>query len=84
MVKIVSIPMDSDAVFHEESEYVVGFKIRVKKLGLSLLFRWKRTLCFLKKIRSAVFVFCLYLWENRVYFKKFYYQNDQRKILYKP
>ena len=39
VVKIVSIPTDSDAVFQEESEYVIGFEIRVNKLGLSFLFR---------------------------------------------
>ena len=39
------IPMNSDAAFHEESEYVVGFKIRVKKGGLSSFFR-KKSICF--------------------------------------
>ncbi len=39
VVKIVSIPIWSDTAFHEESEYVVCFKIRVKKGGLSSQFR---------------------------------------------
>ena len=81
-VKIVLIPTDSDAVFHEESEYGVGFKIRAKKLGLFSIFR-KQFIFFVQKTESAFFVFCLYLCEKKVYFKEFYYQNDQRKILYK-
>ena len=81
-VKIVLIPMGSDAVFHEESEYGVGFKIRAKKVGLSSIFR-KQFIFFVEKPESAFFVFCLYLCEKKVYFKKVYYQNDQRKSLYK-
>ena len=38
-VKIVLIPTDSDAVFHEKSEYGVDFKIRAEKVGLSSILR---------------------------------------------
>ena len=38
-VKSFLIPTDSDAVFHEESEYDIGFKIRIKKVGLSSPFQ---------------------------------------------
>ena len=82
-IKIVLIPTNSDAVFHEEPEYGVGFKIRAKKVGLSSIFR-KQFIFFVEKTESAFFVFFLYLCEKKVYFKKVYYQNDQRKILYKP
>ena len=34
---------------------------------------------FVEKTESAFFVFCLYLCEKRVYFKRVYYQNDQAK-----
>ena len=56
VVKIVLIPTDSNAVFHEESEYVVGFKIRAKKVGLSSIFR-KNCIFFVEKNESAFFVF---------------------------
>ncbi len=36
---LFSIPMDSGAVTHEESEYVIGFKIRVDKKELPSIFR---------------------------------------------
>ena len=70
-VKIVLIPTDSDAVFHEESEYGVDFKIRAKKVGLSSIFR-KQFIFFVEKTESAFFVFCLYLCEEKVCFKKVY------------
>ena len=36
---LFSIPMDSGAVTHEESEYVIGFIIRVDKKELPWIFR---------------------------------------------
>ena len=69
-VKIVLIPTDSDAVFHEESEYGVGFKIWAKKVGLSSIFR-KQFIFFVEKTESAFFVFYLYLCEKRFILKKF-------------
>jgi len=43
--------MDSDAVFHEESEYVIGFQIQATKDELSSIFRKK---CFfLKKMQKS-------------------------------
>ena len=64
-VKIVLIPTDSDAVFHEESEYGVGFKIRAKNVGLSSIFRKQFILFFVEKTESAFFVFCLYLCDKK-------------------
>jgi hypothetical protein len=43
-----TISMDSDAVFHEESEYVIGFKIRTTNNELSSIF-WKKCLLFFAK-----------------------------------
>ena len=37
--KIFSIHKDSDAVFHEESESVIGFKIRATNDTVSLVYR---------------------------------------------
>ena len=39
--KTFKIPMDSDAVFHEEAEYIIGFKITVSYDELSSIFRKK-------------------------------------------
>ncbi len=64
--------MNSDAVFHEESEYVIRFIIRVDKNALS----------FFAKKENLFIVFHLYLYENRVKLENNYYQNDQRQILY--
>ena len=38
-VKCRLIPTESDAAFHEESEYVISFKIQIKTVRLSSLFR---------------------------------------------
>jgi hypothetical protein len=46
--EILKISMDSDAVFHEESEYVIGFKIRTTNDELSSIF-WKRYFLFFGK-----------------------------------
>jgi hypothetical protein len=40
--------MESDAVFHEQSEYVIGFKIRTTNDQLSSIFR-KESFLFLQK-----------------------------------
>ena len=37
-VKYFPIPTDSDAVFNEESEYVISFEIQMKIVGFSSLF----------------------------------------------
>jgi hypothetical protein len=84
--KIFQVSMDSDAVFHEESEHLIGFKIWVTNDELSSTFRKK---CFLffaksaKKCRKVEKVFYLYLYKNRFDFGNFFYQNDQHKKLYK-
>ena len=57
LVKIVLIPTDSDAVFHEESEYVIGFKIQTNNDELSSIF-WKKYFLFFaknaKKCRKSI------------------------------
>jgi hypothetical protein len=49
--------MDSDAVFHEESEYVIGFEIRTTNDELSSIF-WKKYFLFFaknaKKCRKSI------------------------------
>jgi hypothetical protein len=49
--------MDSDAVFHEESEYVIGFKIQTTNDELSSIF-WKKYFLFFaknaKKCRKSI------------------------------
>ncbi len=45
--------MNSDAVVHEESEYLTGFKIRVTYEELSSIFRKKSSLYFTKKCKNA-------------------------------
>ncbi len=47
------ISMDSDAVFHEESEYVIGFKIRMTNDDLSSIFWKKRFLFFAKNAEKS-------------------------------
>ncbi len=76
--------MDSDAVFHEESEYVIVFKIRATNNQLSPIFRKKCYLFFAKNEKKVEKVFYLYFYKNRFALGKFYCQNDQRKNLYKP
>jgi hypothetical protein len=76
--------MDSDAVFHEESEYVIVFKIRVTNNELSPIFRKKCFLFFAKNAKKVEKVFDLYFYKDRFELGKFYCQNDQRKKLYKP
>ena len=44
--------MESDAVFHEESEYVIGFKIRTTNDQLSSIFRKESFLFFAKKFKK--------------------------------
>jgi hypothetical protein len=44
--------MDSDADFHEKSEYLIGFKIRVTNDELSSTFRKKCFLFFAKSRKS--------------------------------
>jgi len=45
----------------------------------------KNAFYFLQKMQKKVEkVFDLYFWKNRLELGKFYYQNDQRKKLYKP
>ncbi len=57
--------MDSDAVFREEYEYVIGFKIRVTNDELSSTFQKKCSLL-LQKMRKKVEKVCdLYLYKNR-------------------
>jgi hypothetical protein len=76
--------MDSDAVFHEESEYLIGFKIWATNDVLSSTFRKKCFLFFAKKCKKVEKVFDLYLYKDGFDFEKFFYQNDQHKKLYKP
>jgi hypothetical protein len=45
--------MDSDAVFHEESEYVIGFKARTTNDELSPVFRQKYILFFGKNAKKS-------------------------------
>jgi hypothetical protein len=44
--------MESDAVFYEESEYVIGFKIRTTNDQLSSIFRKESFLFFAKKCKK--------------------------------
>jgi hypothetical protein len=71
---LFSIPKDTSAVFHEESEYFIGFIIRVDKNVFSIF----------AKNENPFIVFDLYFCENTVKLEKLYHQNYQRKILYKP
>ena len=70
-VKIVLIPTDSDAVFHEESEYEVGFKIRAKKVGLSSIFREKFIFLLLKILEVHFLYFAYIFGKKRFILKKF-------------
>ena len=70
-VKIVLIPTDSDAVFHEESEYGVGFKIRAKKVGLSSIFRKQFIFFLLKKLKVRFLYFAYIFAKKRFILKKF-------------
>ena len=70
-VKIVLIPTDSDAVFHEESEYGVGFKIRAKKVGLSSIFRKQFIFLLLKKLKVHFLYFAYIFAKKRFILKKF-------------
>ena len=65
--------MDSDAVFCEESECVIGFRIRATNDELLSIFAKKMLFFFCKKAKK---VFGLYLYENRVELGQIYYQND--------
>ncbi len=73
--KICKLPMDSGAVFHKESEYVIGFRIRASNNKLSFIF-WKNR-------KKAKKLFDLFVSENRVELGQIYYQNNQREKLYK-
>ena len=75
-VKIVLIPTDSDAVFHEESEYGVGFKIRAKKLGLFSIFR-KQFIFFLFKKLKVHFLYFAYIFAK----KRFILKNFITKMI---
>jgi hypothetical protein len=75
--------MDSDAIFHGESEYVIGFKIRATYGELSSIFR-KKMLFFTKNTKKSKKYLTSIFYKNRFELEKFYYQNDQRKKLYKP
>jgi hypothetical protein len=46
--------MDSDAIFDEESEYRIGFKIRATNNAVLLIFRWKNQFFFRKKPKIDV------------------------------
>ena len=70
-VKIVLIPTDSNAVFHEESEYEVGFKIRAKKVGLSSIFRKKFIFLLLKILEVYFLYFANIFAKKRFILKKF-------------
>ena len=65
IVKIVLISTDSNAVFHEEFEYVVGFKIWAKKVTLSSIFHKK---CFFFCWKKWKCIFLYFICENKVYF----------------
>ncbi len=54
------ISMYSDAVFHEESEYVIGFKIQTINDELSSIFWKKCLLYFAKNAKKLDKVFDLY------------------------
>ena len=67
-MKILLISTDSDAVFHEESEYAIGLMIRVTNDDISSSFRYYSDFSFCKKDKNAVKVFRLYLNENTIKF----------------
>jgi hypothetical protein len=79
--------MDSDVVFHEQSEYLIGFRIWVTNDELSSAFRKKCFLFFAKSAKSAEkskkYFTCISIKIGSIS-ESFYYQNDQHKKLYKP
>ncbi len=73
-----------DAVFHEESESVIAFKIRAINDELSSFFLINCRFSFCTKMhKMAEIVFDLYLHEDNVKTQIFFNQNDQQKKLYK-
>ncbi len=51
-----------DAVFHEESEYVIGFKIRVTYKELSSIFQRKCSLVFAKNAKMPKkYLTCIFI-----------------------
>jgi hypothetical protein len=54
--------MDFDVVFHEESEYVIGFQIRGTNDELSTIFR-KHAFLFLQKMqkKSKKYLTCIFM-----------------------
>ena len=83
-VKIVLIPMDSDAVFHEESEYGVGFKIRAKRVGLSSIFRKQFIFFLLKKLKVHFLYFAYIFAKKRFILKKFITKMISEKFSTNP
>ena len=67
-VKIVLILTDSDAVFHEESEYGIGFKIRAKEVAI---FRKKFIFFLLEKLKAHFLYFAYIFAKKRFILKKF-------------
>ena len=51
-MKILLISTDSDAVFHEESEYAIGLMIRVANHDISSIFQYYSDFSFCKKMQK--------------------------------
>ncbi len=77
--------MDSDAVFHEESEYIIGFKIPTTNDGLSSIFWKKYFLLFAKNAKkSRKSIWPVFLEKQARTGKVFLPKWSARKKLYKP
>ena len=83
-MKIVLIPTDSDAVFHEESEYGVGFKIRAKKVELSSIFRKQFIVFLLKKLKVHFLYFAYIFAKKRFILKNFITKMISEKFSTNP
>jgi len=60
--RLFFISMDSDAVFHEKSEYAIRFKIRMTYEELSSIFRKKCSLFFAKNAKMPKkYLTCIFI-----------------------
>ena len=80
VVKIVLIPTYSNAIFHEESEYVVGFKILAKKSGTFLDVSQKLNFFLLKKMKVHFLYFTYIFAKTRFILKNFITKMISKKF----
>ncbi len=67
--------MDSDAVFHGESESIIGFLIWLNNSELALILREKYDFCSCKMTSYALIVFGPFLHENKFWWPTFLIQK---------